>query len=138
MKKQMQKGFSLVELMVVIAIIAILAAVAIPMYSNYTTRANVSSEISQLGGVKAQVAENIANTGLTAGDTITGVSTTGYDAPTGTTVTDAGVINRTSTSISGSTIRLTPALVSGAMTWGCDVTGSPAASSIPGSCNSIA
>ncbi|MDE4986322.1 prepilin-type N-terminal cleavage/methylation domain-containing protein, partial [Francisella tularensis subsp. holarctica] len=50
MKKKMKKGFSLVELMVVIAIIAILAAVAIPLYSNYTTRAPLGSDLSALGG----------------------------------------------------------------------------------------
>jgi type IV pilus assembly protein PilA len=138
MKKQTQKGFSLVELMVVIAIIAILAAVAIPMYSNYTTRANISSEISQLGGVKAEVAERIANSGLTAGSAITGISTTGYDAPTGTTVTAAGVITKASTALSGSNVLLTPTLSSGAITWGCSVTGNPSTSSIPSSCSSVA
>ena len=137
MKKQTQIGFSLVELMVVIAIIAILAAVAIPMYSNYTTRANVASEILELGGVKAEVSENIANSGLNAGDTITGIATTGYNAPTGTTVTPAGVITKSSTAISGSNILLTPTLVSGAQTWVCSVTGSPTSSEIPASCNSV-
>jgi type IV pilus assembly protein PilA len=138
MKKQMQKGFSLVELMVVIAIIAILAAVAIPMYSNYTTRANISSEISELGGVKAEVAENIANSGLNAGDTVTGIATTGYNAPAGTTVTAAGVITKASTALSGSNILMTPTLESGAMTWACTVTGNPSTSSIPSTCDPVA
>lgn len=61
MKKKMQKGFSLVELMVVIAIIAILAAVAIPMYSNYTTRAKLGTALASVGGVKSEVAEALAN-----------------------------------------------------------------------------
>ena len=134
MKKQMQKGFSLVELMVVIAIIAILAAVAIPMYSNYTTRARISSEISEMGGVKAEVAENIANTSLNAGDPITGIDTTGYNAPVGTTVAATGVITKVSNALSGSSIELTPSLVSGAMTWACNVTGGPTSSQVPSSC----
>ncbi|MDE5007179.1 prepilin-type N-terminal cleavage/methylation domain-containing protein, partial [Francisella tularensis subsp. holarctica] len=61
MKNKMQKGYSIVELMLVIAIIAILAAVAIPMYSNYTTRAQLGFDLSALGGAKATVAEKIAN-----------------------------------------------------------------------------
>ena len=138
MKKQTQIGFSLVELMVVIAIIAILAAVAIPMYSNYTTRANVASEILELGGVKTEVSENISNAGLNAGDDITGIATTGYNAPQGTTVTSAGVVTKASTAMSGSNILLTPTLADGAQTWACSVTGSPTPSEIPASCNSVA
>ena len=60
--KKLQKGFSLVELMIVIAIIAILAAVAIPMYSNYTARAKIGSALSSIGGVKTEIAESLSNT----------------------------------------------------------------------------
>lgn len=135
-KNKMQKGFSLVELMVVIAIIAILAAVAIPMYSNYTARANVSSEISQLGGVKAEVAQQIANSTLTNGDAITGMTAAGMDVPQGTTVLDNGTINRVSTTVSGATISLVPALTSGAVTWSCQAgpVGTITASQVPSTC----
>ncbi|MED7819365.1 MULTISPECIES: pilin [unclassified Francisella] len=59
------KGFSLVELMVVIAIIAILAAIAIPMYSAYTTRAKIADILGQEDPVKQQVYDYILENGNT-------------------------------------------------------------------------
>ncbi len=61
--KAVQKGFTLIELMIVVAIIGILAAIAIPAYQNYVIRAQVSEGSSLIGGLEAAVAENYANTG---------------------------------------------------------------------------
>ena len=59
--KKVQKGFTLIELMIVIAIIGILAAVALPAYQDYTVRAMVTEGLSLTSGGKPTVAENITN-----------------------------------------------------------------------------
>lgn len=56
-----QKGFTLIELMIVVAIIGILAAVALPAYQDYTVRAKVTEGLSMAGAAKTAVAENAAN-----------------------------------------------------------------------------
>jgi len=63
MLKQVQKGFTLIELMIVIAIIGILAAIAIPAYQNYTIRAQVTEGLTLGDGWKTAIAEYYANTG---------------------------------------------------------------------------
>src|SRR3984885_3538860 len=63
MLKQVQKGFTLIELMIVIAIIGILAAIAIPAYQNYTIRSQVSEGLSLADGWKTAISEYYAQHG---------------------------------------------------------------------------
>ncbi|MCZ6536355.1 MAG: prepilin-type N-terminal cleavage/methylation domain-containing protein, partial [Gammaproteobacteria bacterium] len=62
--KKIQQGFTLIELMIVVAIIGILAAIAIPAYQDYTIRAQVTEGLNLSAALKASVSEEFADSGL--------------------------------------------------------------------------
>jgi len=64
MKDQMQKGFTLIELMIVVAIIGILAAIALPAYQDYTARAQAAEAVNLLGGLKTPIIDISGTSGL--------------------------------------------------------------------------
>jgi type IV pilus assembly protein PilA len=116
MSKQIQKGFTLIELMIVVAIIGILAAIAIPAYQDYTIRSQVTEGLNLAGAAKAAVAESFAQTGVwPANNTAAGVDVAANI--TGKYVTsvgiNAGVITITygkqaNNAINSSTMIITP------------------------------
>ena len=137
MKKQLQQGFTLIELMIVVAIIGILAAIAIPAYQDYTIRAQVTEGLSLADGAKTAVSEyytnrgefpqNNASAGLAADTAISGnyvsqvVVSQGTDASHGlitATFANAGT-QKANTQISGQTIVLTGAGGAGSISWTC-------------------
>jgi type IV pilus assembly protein PilA len=100
MKKQIQKGFTLIELMIVVAIIGILAAIAIPAYQDYTIRAQVTEGLNLMSDMKAGVAEWFAQEGTWPADG----AALGISQPTlksGKYVTQIAVLNGTLTATFG-------------------------------------
>lgn len=125
--KKMQQGFTLIELMIVVAIIGILAAVALPAYQDYTVRAHVSEGLNLAGAAKSSVGEFYADKGTWPGSNASAgvaaaTSITG-NAVTSITVGANGVLSIAyNQSAKSGTCTLTPQDNGGSITWDCACT----------------
>jgi type IV pilus assembly protein PilA len=130
--KSMQKGFTLIELMIVVAIIAILAAIAIPAYQNYLIRTQVSEGATLVDGAKIAESEFYSNTGdfttvaasagLPSASSITGKYVTGVSVATkGKIIATFG--NQANKAINGQTFVLSAITSAGSTSWTCKPSG---------------
>jgi type IV pilus assembly protein PilA len=141
MLKATQKGFTLIELMIVVAIIGILAAIAIPAYQDYTIRAQVTEGLNLAGAVKAGVAETYAQRGVwPANNTEAGLDATPTNISgkyvNGIEV-NAGVITITygkqaNNAINSNTLIITPGISNNSdVAWVCGAHATPAGITTP-------
>ena len=165
MKRYMQQGFTLIELMIVVAIIGILAAVALPAYQDYTARAKMSEAILAASSCRTSITETIqsASSGATIaangwGCEVSGTSGTKYVASVATAANNPGVAGGAMITVTSQNIAtgangtvflapcstaattfaacLQPALGSSVNSWVCGP-GTVLAKFLPGSCRTI-
>ena len=127
--RAIQKGFTLIELMIVVAIIGILAAIALPAYTDYTIRAKVSELVLAASAFRTSVTEKYQADNNTGSMGVGLTVTANVGKITGGSVSDTGIITLAGSNAASSvgttvTIVLTPSVSGGTLVWSC--TGTPA------------
>ena len=144
--RNVQKGFTLIELMIVVAIIGILAAVALPAYQDYTVRAKVTEGLTMAASAKTAVAENAANgapynsgwtppvptknvTGITIDQGAGFITITYSAAVVGSATANTLVLNPLNGAavFTGGTATASTVPTAGSITWNCTSAGTPTA-----------
>ena len=141
--KKVQQGFTLIELMIVVAIIGILAAIAIPAYQDYTIRAQVSEGLNLSGGAKAAVTEYYQDQGVfPTTNVIAGIEAPGAilgKYVVTVTVGAAGTIaiaygGDANANITGAVLTMTPTNNAGSVSWACTGDATLVAKWLPAAC----
>ena len=139
---QIQRGFTLIELMIVVAIIGILASLAIPAYQNYSIRAQIAEGLTLSGPVKNAIAVFYNDNGVFAADNAEATAETpnSYAGKYVTSITINNAVisvqygNDANASISGQTITLTAVNNEGSLIWDCASGGAISDSHLPSAC----
>lgn len=148
MTKKVQQGFTLIELMIVVAIIGILAAIAIPAYQDYTIRAQVSEGLNLAAAAKAAVAEDFLNEGVPPTNRTDAGMTANAADTSGKYVVSVGVANGVITvtygneanaQIAGDTLTITPYESTDlSVVWRCGYAAAPANTALLGTAGGAA
>ncbi|MGH8160909.1 MAG: pilin [Gammaproteobacteria bacterium] len=148
-----QEGFTLIELMIVVAILAILAAIAIPLYLNYTARAQATGAVNLAGGLKTDVVEYYNTNGAWPADnkaagaakniSIVGKYVSQVDVLNGkirakfcdvTAAAHQGVKCEAAKELGNKTLTLSPSAHAGSIVWNCYVSNSAIYKMVPSEC----